>query len=284
MSQEDFNATLGPKVHGTINLDKAFASPDLDFFVMTSSVASVMGSAGQANYAAGNAFEDALAHAMNGRSTHTKYISINFGAIRGSDLVRRAAIREEELILKSALFMSFKEMLMVLEYAIGVQGRADGCVQEILGFNRASIVAADDSTVLGNPLFSQLPSERIKKDASDDTVKVNLATMINSAKTLLDAEQIITEAIVAKFAVFMDKPVEEISIHESLLNIGLDSLISVELKNWMVRTFRVALQTSEVTGKGSILELGKTVTARSQLVSDELHTTQSDEKKGRVVM
>jgi hypothetical protein len=47
----------------------------------------------------------------------------------------------------------------------------------------------------------------------------------------------------------------------------------------MVRTFRVALQTSEVTGKGSILELGKTVTARSQLVSDELRTTQADEKK-----
>jgi hypothetical protein len=279
MSQEDFNATLSPKVHGTINLDKAFASPDLDFFVMTSSVASVMGSAGQANYAAGNAFEDAFAHAMSGRSTHTKYISINLGAIRGSDLVRRAAIREEELILKSALFMSFKEMLMVLEYAIGVQGRADGCVQEILGFNRASMIAADDSTVLGNPLFSQLPSERIKKAASDDTVKVNLATMIKSAKTLLDAEKIVTEAIVAKFAVFMDKPVEEISIYESLLNIGLDSLISVELKNWMVRTFRVAQQTSEVTGKGSILELGKTVTARSQLVSDELRTTQTDEKK-----
>lgn len=279
MSQEDFNATLGPKVHGTINLDKAFSSPDLDFFVMTSSVASVMGSAGQANYAAGNAFEDAFAHAMNGRSTHTKYVSINLGAIRGSDLVRRAAIREEELILKSALFMSFKEMLMVLEYAIGVQGRADGCVQEILGFNRASIVAADDPTVLGNPLFSQLPWERIKKDASDDTVKVNLATIVKSAKTLSDAERVITEAIVAKFAVFMDKPVEEISIHESLLNIGLDSLISVELKNWMVRTFRVALQTSEVTGKGSILELGKTVTARSQLVNDELRTAQADEKK-----
>jgi acyl carrier protein len=103
--------------------------------------------------------------------------------------------------------------------------------------------------------------------------------MIKSAKTFLDAEKIITEAIVAKFAVFMDKPVEEISIHESLLNLGLDSLISVELKNWMVRTFRVGLQTSEVTGKGSILELGKTVTARSQLVSDELRTTQADKKK-----
>jgi aryl carrier-like protein len=278
MSQEDFNATLGPKVHGTMNLDKAFASSDLDFFVMTSSVASVMGSAGQANYAAGSAFEDAFAHAMNGRLTHTKYISINLGAVKGSDLVVRAAIREEELILKSALFMSFKEMLMVLEYAIGVQGRADGCVQEILGFNRARIVAGDDSTVLNNPLFSQLPSERIKKDASDDTIKVNLATMITSAKTALEAEKIITEAIAAKIAVFMDKPVEEISVHESLLNIGLDSLISVELKNWMVRTFRIALQTSEVTGKGSILELGKTVTARSQLISDELRITQADKE------
>jgi hypothetical protein len=38
MTQEDFNAALGPKVHGTINLDKAFASAQLDFFVMMSSL------------------------------------------------------------------------------------------------------------------------------------------------------------------------------------------------------------------------------------------------------
>ena len=278
MSHEDFNTTLGPKVRGTINLDKAFSSPNLDFFVMTSSVASVLGSAGQANYAAGCAFEDSFAHAMKGCSTHTRYISINLGAIKDSDLVVRAAIRDEELILKSAMFMSFKEMLMVLDYVIGAEGRADNCVQEILGFSRARIVAGDDSTVLNNPLFSQLPSERIKKDTSNDTAKVNLDTMVKSAKTLLDAEKIITEAIVAKLAIFMDKPVEEFSIHESLLNIGLDSLISVELKNWMVRTFRVALQTSEVTGKGSISELGKTVTARSQLLSNEIRDTQVDEK------
>ena len=70
MTQEDFNAALGPKVVGTINLDKAFASEDhLDFFVMMSSLTCIMGNPAQSNYAAGNAFQDAFAHSMDGRSS-----------------------------------------------------------------------------------------------------------------------------------------------------------------------------------------------------------------------
>ena len=61
----EFKRVLGPKVTGTYNLDAATKDMDLDFFVLFSSVASVMGNVGQADYASGNGFMDQFAAYRN---------------------------------------------------------------------------------------------------------------------------------------------------------------------------------------------------------------------------
>src|SRR5207253_10946615 len=63
LDRERFARALAPKVQGAWNLHLATRDAPLDFFVLFSSVACVFGSPGQANYAAGTAFLDALAHA-----------------------------------------------------------------------------------------------------------------------------------------------------------------------------------------------------------------------------
>ncbi len=64
---EQIERVLAPKVDGARNLDAATTEDPLDFFVMFSSAAALVGNAGQAAYAAGNAFMDALAEARRGR-------------------------------------------------------------------------------------------------------------------------------------------------------------------------------------------------------------------------
>src|SRR5262249_22904002 len=59
---EHFQSVLATKMHGAWNLHRLTADLPLDFFVLYSSAASLIGSAGQGNYAAANAFLDALAH------------------------------------------------------------------------------------------------------------------------------------------------------------------------------------------------------------------------------
>ncbi|HET8798952.1 MAG TPA: SDR family NAD(P)-dependent oxidoreductase, partial [Thermoanaerobaculia bacterium] len=60
-TRQEIDAVLAPKVHGTIALDLATAGENLDFFVLFSSIAGVMGNAGQSDYAFGNRFQDAFA-------------------------------------------------------------------------------------------------------------------------------------------------------------------------------------------------------------------------------
>ncbi|KAG9589892.1 hypothetical protein KCV01_g12060, partial [Aureobasidium melanogenum] len=60
-SQEELGRVLAPKVGGTWQLDRATRDVDLDFFVLFSSVASVFGNVGQADYASANGFMDEFA-------------------------------------------------------------------------------------------------------------------------------------------------------------------------------------------------------------------------------
>ncbi|KAF2766275.1 KR-domain-containing protein [Teratosphaeria nubilosa] len=61
MSWEDYQTAIKPKVQGSWNLHEILPK-DLDFFVMLSSATGILGNRAQANYAAGNVFQDQLAY------------------------------------------------------------------------------------------------------------------------------------------------------------------------------------------------------------------------------
>ncbi|WP_241178746.1 type I polyketide synthase [Mycobacterium sp. P7213] len=74
-------AVMAPKVQGAWNLHRLTADMELDFFVLFSSAASVLGSPGAANYGAANAFLDALARHRQAEGRPA--LSVNFGPWAG---------------------------------------------------------------------------------------------------------------------------------------------------------------------------------------------------------
>ena len=72
-----FEAVLAPKTRGALLLHTLTADIDVDFFVLFSSVSSVLGLPGQGNYAAANSFLDALAR--HRRAQGLPCLSINWG-------------------------------------------------------------------------------------------------------------------------------------------------------------------------------------------------------------
>ncbi|XP_076458184.1 phenolphthiocerol/phthiocerol polyketide synthase subunit C-like [Babylonia areolata] len=111
MDVPGFDSALSPKVRGTWNLHTLTQNLNLDYFVMHSSIASVVGNAGQANYAAGNAFMDGLAHYRRQLGLAAQSINwgvLDIGILSGNDTAR------EMLESRGFLLMSVEEIQNVL--------------------------------------------------------------------------------------------------------------------------------------------------------------------------
>ena len=102
LDSERFERVTNPKIRGAWNLHRLTLNRELDFFVLFSSAASLLGPAGQGNYSAANAFLDGLAHYRRSLGLHA--LSIDWG--RWSD-VGLAARPDRTLRLETRGIRSF---------------------------------------------------------------------------------------------------------------------------------------------------------------------------------
>ncbi len=122
-SWEQFEQVMAPKVQGAWNLHWLTQQEPLDFFVSFSSVASLLGSAGQVNYCAANAFLDSLAHARQGMAMPA--LSINWGAwgqigMAAKSPALRQSISGMETIEPSQALMILEQLIASSVSQIGV--------------------------------------------------------------------------------------------------------------------------------------------------------------------
>jgi non-ribosomal peptide synthase protein (TIGR01720 family) len=106
-TQDIASNVLAPKVKGTLVLDEVLKSIDLDFFVLFSSITSILGDTGQVDYCAANAFLDAYAHYKNSISSQVT-VSINWDGWQEVGMTVKTVIPSEiqqsrEEILKKGI-------------------------------------------------------------------------------------------------------------------------------------------------------------------------------------
>ncbi|HET7695305.1 MAG TPA: type I polyketide synthase [Vicinamibacterales bacterium] len=89
-----FETVLAPKLAGAWNLHVVSAGLPLDFFVLFSSMVSVFGGAGQGNYAAANGFLDGLARSRKAQGLPA--VSINWGPWAGAGMAGRVSERDRQ--------------------------------------------------------------------------------------------------------------------------------------------------------------------------------------------
>ena len=271
MSEDDFRAPLGPKVTGTTNLSESFESLSLEFFIMLTSTATILGNGSQANYTTANAFQDAFAQA-NAAHPRTHYVALSLGAVEGTDAVANTSLAQNRLL--KSISISKIELLRGVEYAMSPQSREDGCHHLVIGISRQGMMDADDTLCLSSPFFTHLFRGTGYSQDSTQITQVDIKDRIRAAQSVNAVQELIQESLTAKCASFIDQDVTDFPLDQPLSSVGFDSLVSIELKNWILSTFDAMVQTAQISGARNLPTLVATVTAQSKLVSEILDTAE----------
>ncbi|KAF2753079.1 putative polyketide synthase [Pseudovirgaria hyperparasitica] len=259
MTFAKWRAAVSPKVAGSYNLHAQFAD-SLDFFIMLSSVAGFIGNASQANYAAGNTYQDALARHRT--SLNLPAVSIDLGLVKEIGYVSENKELGERLLRDGHRALEEKEVLDLVSAAIRNPYRALNASQIITGLLPIAVPQQTQTGWRADPRFVGLKQQARSKsgmcqgyNTATGTITLSLKDQIGGAESEIDAVNVLTRAIVAKLAEMFLIPEVDIDVSLPLAKYGVDSLVAVEMRNWLVAATRCEVSIFDILGCSSLREL-----------------------------
>ncbi|MEQ1861800.1 MAG: SDR family NAD(P)-dependent oxidoreductase [Chthoniobacteraceae bacterium] len=221
MTVGDLDAVLAPKIAGAWNLHEQTGELPLDCFVMFSSIASLLGSLGQANYAAANAYLDALAHFR--RRAGRPGLTVNWGQIADVGTIARRPELGRYLDSIGVRGMSSNDALARLALLIGGSESQVGVMD--VDWDRLGLTS---SKFKQSPLIRDL----VSAGRADGTRKRVASEWRKGILSLPEGEQLaaVSEMICGQLAATLGLPQGDIDAAKPLVQFGMDSLMGVELK------------------------------------------------------
>lgn len=280
MSLEDFQVPLATKVYGTRNLHDAFSGSDLDLFVTLSSAIGVIGTDGQATYAAGNTFQDAFPDSQP--RSHTHYMSIDIGTV--ADTQANTEVRNKSLRRAGLIPIENNQLLGALYYSMSTKARDSDLKQIVIGFDGNSLLRTKGTNATAqSAMFSEVFNGVNAKLATDDTTQMSQPSKADSesaTETTFQQHTRIVRSITQKISSLITSGNGEISTNKSLTELGLDSLLAIDLKSWILNEFQVDLSAPDILGKASITALAGTVISHLQPTNKGLSPGTSPSRDG----
>ena len=225
-SWERFERVMGPKLDGAWHLHTLSRSQPLDFFVLFSSAVAILGSAGQGNHVAACAFEDALAYYR--RSLGLPALSVNWGPWGGVGAATQGVV-SDRLRRKGFEPMPVHKGLRALEELLAGD-RVQASVMSVDWRQYVESLPAGYRTKLFAGLASKeaaRTSETAPKAARQSGLLERLEQApANKRRALLEAH--IREQAIKVLGL---SPSFKLDPNQGLATFGMDSLMTIELKN-----------------------------------------------------
>lgn len=290
MTRDQFQEATTCKVQGSWNLHQHLPK-DLDFFVLLSSSVGIAGSRGQANYSAGNAYQDALAHYRRGKGL--KACSIDVGMVLGVGfLVEETTEARVHENTKSWSFIGIRENEFLMLVQASITGRTihGGTVppQVITGLGTGGMMAQGSEKYpwwFNDAKFAhivQVDTHQTTQELDEDTAQ--LQSMLSASTTMDEASDIVSMALVKKLAKSMMVAVgkklvisncchshsnmypEDIEASRPVSSYGVDSLLAVEVRAWLYSELEADISVFDLLNNIPISALARKIVAKSKRV------------------
>ncbi|MFI9629694.1 type I polyketide synthase [Streptomyces sp. NPDC052042] len=260
MTTDRLEHVLRPKAEAALHLHELTAGHDLDFFVLFSSIAGIVGNGGQGGYAAANAFLDALAHQR--RAQGLPATAIAWGSWGSGRMMGRHA--EEHLTRRGILPMPADLGIAALRRAMD----HDDTAVTVADIDWERFVRAFAHT--GDyPLLHRLPEARRILEAADapagagptaggPALAGQLAALPGPERLRALVELVRTQAA----TVLGHSRADAVQPQRAFRDTGFDSLTAIELRNRLVGATGLRLATTVVFDHPNPAELAAHLDAR----------------------
>ncbi len=251
---ETLDAVIAPKVIGATHLDAATRGRALDYFVLFSSATTFIGNPGQGSYVAANGFMEGLARQR--RKLGLPALAVAWGAIGDVGvLARNKGVMDTLASRVGVTPMEARRCLDLMAEALEGQGTdADEGVVAIAAMHWGK--ARERLATLRSPSYGSLGTDQQAESGAVTTI--NIAALLRG--TDIDAvRKVVADAIVEDIARILRLPKDDISRVRQLSEIGLDSLMGVELGASLQERFALDAPPAGISSGLTVNELTETL-------------------------
>lgn len=284
-----FRRVFAPKVTGSEILDDISRKLDLDYFVFFSSITTVAGHHGQGNYVAANAYMEGLARRR--RKAGLPGVAICWGVISDvgvaalnekartslAKLAAKKGLTEEEAL--SLVGMRAREALELLGQTLA-RGLEPSDPPAIILSAAGGQLRRDFAPILKSPTFDDFVTDHER----DDSGLIDLRAMLLTEDIEVVRKKL-TQVVVQELAKVLHTRPEDVSVVRPLKDLGLDSLMALELamdlEGSMGVDFALAQSVGSLTVRGLVDEILANATAEPQVASVEAKPSTVEEEPGK---
>jgi acyl carrier protein len=263
MTHEMWTTAIQSKVRSSWNLHDQLPE-NLKFFIFLASVSGIIGSVGQSNYAAGNSYQDALArHRV---SIGQKAVSIDLGWMSEIGVVaENEKLRGKKELFANMTSVTEEEYLSVLDFYCNPELPVllPDKSQIVFGFvspDRLQDLGLEVPQLLNRKVFAAFSQPTSSTAGTQSAIDgTNDAMLFRQADSAATRAEIVVNGLLRKLARILSKPEGEMDPAKPFSEYGIDSLVAVEIRNWISKEFAVDISVFDLMSSASTTAVGELV-------------------------